>query len=176
MNKLLLIRLILIFSPFTVLSQETKVQLTEKVFITFPEKPLMRDMQGISVQHYVRLGDSTANFIASATNLEKSSGMTADLLQAAQQQDEFWEQAQKGFVAQLGNDATVVSSELKEISGKKVLHFIVRATRNGAKVEITVYMLFDDIYTVNIVHQKRSGEASVEAKNKYFASLQIGVR
>ena len=176
MNKLLLVRLILILSPFSVFSQETHVQLTEKVSITFPEKTLMRDMQGMSVQHYVRLADSTANFIASATNLEKSSGMTADLLQAAQQQDAFWEQAQKGFVAQLGTDAAVVSSELKEISGKKVLHFVVGATRNGAKVEITVYMLFDGIYTINIIHQKRSAEAYVEAKNKYFASLQIGVR
>ena len=176
MNKLLLIRLILILSPFSAFSQETKVQLTEKVSVTFPEKPLIRDMQGVSVQHYVRLADSSANFIASATNLEKSSGMTADLLQSAQQQDEFWEQTQKGFVAQLGTDARVVSSELKEIYGKKVLHFVVSATRNGANVEITVYMLFDGIFTINIVHQKRSEEASVEAKNKYFASLQIGVR
>jgi hypothetical protein len=176
MNKLLLIRLILILFPFSAFSQETQVQLTEKISVTFPEKPLMRDMQGVSVQHYVRLADSTANFIASATNLEKSSGMTSDLLQAAQQQDEFWEQAQKGFVAQLGTDATVVSSELKEISGKKVLHFVTSAMRNGAKVEITVYMFFDGIYTINIIHQKRSEEASVEAKNKYFASLQIGVR
>ncbi len=176
MNKLLLIRLILILSPFSAISQETQVQLTEKVSVTFPEKPLMRDMQGVSVQYYVRLADSTANFIASSTNLEKSSGMTADLLQAAQQQDEFLEQTQKGFVAQLGTDTRVVSSELKEISGKKVLHFVVSATRNGAKVEITVYMLFDSKYTINIIHQKRSEEASVEAKNKYFASLQIGVR
>jgi hypothetical protein len=176
MNKLILIRLILIVSPFPAFSQETRVQLTEKISVTFPEKPLIRDMQGVSVQHYVRLADSTANFIASATNLEKSSGMTADLLQEAQQEDEFWEQAQKAFVAQLGTDATVVSSEIKEISGKKILHFVVSATRNGAKVEITVYMLFDGIYTINIVHQKRSEEASVEAKNKYFTSLHIGVK
>jgi hypothetical protein len=176
MNKLPLIRLILILTPFSAFSQETIVQLTEKVSVTFPEKPLMRDMQGVSVQHYVRLADSTANFIASATNLEKSSGMTADLLQTAQKQDEFWEQAQKGFVAQLGTDATVLSSELKEISGKKVLHFVVSVMRNGAKVEITVYMLFDDIYTINIIHQKRSEEASVEAKIKYFASMNIVVK
>jgi hypothetical protein len=53
--------------------------------------------------------------------------MTADVLETAQQQGEFWEQAQNGFVAQLGSDATVLSSEVKEISGKQVLHFVVSA-------------------------------------------------
>ena len=173
MSKAIIIRLILILFPFAVMSQETKVQLTEKVTIIFPEKPLMRDMQGINIQYYVRLADSSANFIVSTTNLEKSSGMTADVLETAQQQGEFWEQAQNGFVAQLGSDATVLSSEVKEISGKQVLHFVVSATRNGKKVEITVYMLFDGVYTINIIHQKRSDDASVELKNKYFASLQV---
>lgn len=173
MSKAIIIRLILILFPFGVMSQETKVELTEKVTIIFPEKPLMRDMQGINIQHYVRLADSSANFIVSTINLEKGSGMTADVLETAQQQGEFWEQAQNGFVAQLGSDATVLSSEVKEISGKQVLHFVVSATRNGKKVEITVYMLFDGVYTINIIYQKRSDDASVELKNKYFASLQI---
>ena len=173
MSKATIIRLILILFPFGVMSQETKVQLTEKVTIIFPEKPLMRDMQGINIQHYVRLADSSANFIVSTINLEKGSGMSAEVLETAQQKGEFWDQAQNGFVAQLGSDATVLSSEVKEISGKQVLHFVVSATRNGKKVEITVYMLFDGVYTINIIHQKRSDDASVELKNKYFASLQV---
>lgn len=173
MNKLFLVCLILISSPFSVMSQETKVQITENVSITFSDKPLIRDFQGISIQHFLRLADSTANFIASKTNLEKSGGMTADVLEAAQKQNEFWEQAQQGFIAQLGSDATVLSSVMKEISGKKVLHFVVNAMRNGKKVEFTIYLFFDGIYTVNIIHQKRTEDASVQAKNKFFSSLQI---
>lgn len=174
MNTLSLFRLIFIFSPLLGLSQETKVQLSEKVSISFPEKPLVRDMQGVNVQHYVRLADSSANFIATTIHLEKSGGLNADVLKAAQQQSEFWDQTQKGFVAQLGNDATVLSSELKEISGKQVLHFVVSTSRNGEKVEITVLMLFDGVIAINVIHQKRTENASTEAKIKYLASLQIG--
>jgi hypothetical protein len=44
---------------------------------------------------------------------------------------------------------------------------------NSKKVEFTIYLFFDGIYTINIVHQKRSEDASVEGKNKFFASLKI---
>ncbi|MFN5418889.1 MAG: hypothetical protein ACK487_00930, partial [Sphingomonadales bacterium] len=66
------------------------------------------------------------------------------------------------------------SSEVKQISGRQVLHLIISGTRNGKKLEITVYIFIDGVHTVNIVHQKRAEEASADLKNKYFASLQIG--
>jgi len=95
------------------MSQETKIQLTDKVSVVFPEKPATRNMQDIGVQHTLKLSDSTANFYALATNLEKSSGMTADVLEAAQQESAFWEQLEKSFVAQVSSDASVLSSEVK---------------------------------------------------------------
>jgi hypothetical protein len=54
-----------------------------------------------------------------------------------------------------------------------VLHLIISGTRNGKKLEITVYIFIDDVYTVNIVYQKRSEDASADLKNKYFDSLSI---
>ena len=108
-----------------------------------------------------------------ATNLEKSSGMKADVLEAAQQETSFWEQLEQSFVAQVSSDASVLSSEVKQISGKQVLHLIVSGTRNGKKLEITVYIFIDGVYTVNIVHQKRAEGASVELKNRFFNSLQL---
>ena len=173
MYKLFIIRLILVFFPFAAMSQETKIQLTEKVSISFPEKPTVRDMQGISIQHTVRLADSTANFYAVAINLEKSNGMSASMLETAQQDPSFWEQAEKSFVAQLGSDAEVSFSEVKEIGEKQILHLVVSATRNGKKSEMTVYVFVEGVHTINIVHQKRSQDALVELKNKYFGSLQI---
>ncbi|MFN6286406.1 MAG: hypothetical protein ACK4YJ_03105 [Bacteroidota bacterium] len=169
----IIIRLVLILCPFAVMSQETKIQLTDKVSVVFPEKPATRNMQDIGVQHTLKLADSTANFYALATNLEKSSGMTADVLEAAQQESAFWEQLEKSFVAQVSNDASVLSSEIKQISGRQVLHLIISGTRNGKKLEITSYIFIDGVYTVNIVHQKRSEDASADLKNKYFDSLNI---
>ncbi len=169
----IIIRLVLILCPFVVMSQETKIQLTDKVSVVFPEKPATRNMQDIGVQHTLKLSDSTANFYALATNLEKSSGMTADVLEAAQQESAFWEQLEKSFVAQVSNDASVLSSEIKQISGRQVLHLIISGTRNGKKLEITSYIFIDGVYTVNIVHQKRSEDASADLKNKYFDSLNI---
>ena len=173
MSKSIIIRLTLILCPFIVMSQETKIQLTDKVSVVFPEKPSTRNMQDIGVQHTLKLADSTANFYALATNLEKSSGMTADVLEAAQQESAFWEQLEKSFVAQVSNDASVLSSEIKQISGRQVLHLIISGTRNGNKLEITSYIFIDGVYTVNIVHQKRSEDASADLKNKYFDSLNI---
>jgi len=173
MSKSIIIRLILILCPFAVMSQETKIQLTEKVSVVFPEKPATRNMQDIGVQYTLKLADSSANFYALATNLEKSSDMTADVIEAAQQESAFWEQLEQSFVSQVSNDASVLSSEVKQINGRQVLHLVISGTRNGKKLEITVYIFIDGVYTVNIVHQKRSEEASADLKNKYFASLQI---
>ncbi len=173
MNKSIIIHLIIIFCPFAVMSQETKIQLTEKVSVVFPEKPTTRNMQDIVVQHTVKLADSSANFYAMATNLEKSNGMKADVLESAQQEPTFWEQLEQSFIAQVSSDASVLSSEIKLIEGRKVLNLVVTGTKSGKKFEITVYIFIDGVYTVNIVHQKRTEDASENLKNKYFISLQI---
>ena len=174
MSKSIIIRLVFILCPFAVMSQETKIQLTEKVSVVFPEKPATQNMEDIGVQYTLKLADSSANFYALAINLEKSSGMTADVLEAAQQESAFWEQLEQSFVAQVSSDASVLSSEVKQMNGKQVLHLIISGTRNGTKLEITVYILIDGVYTVNIFHMKRSEEAPADLKNKYFASLQVG--
>ncbi|MCA6491006.1 MAG: hypothetical protein IM551_13335, partial [Chitinophagaceae bacterium] len=120
MSKSIILRLVLIFCPLAVMAQETKIQLTEKVSIVFPEQPTSRNVQDINVQHTVKLADSTANFYALAINLEKSSGMTAEVLGAAQQESSFWEQLERSFVAQVSSDASVLSSELKQINERQV--------------------------------------------------------
>ncbi|MFM8490481.1 MAG: hypothetical protein ACKN9X_00880 [Candidatus Methylopumilus sp.] len=173
MSKLIIIRLIFILLPFTVMSQETKILLTEKVSVVFPEKPTTRNMKNVTMQHTIRLADSTANFYALVTNLEKGIGMKADVLIAAQQESAFWEQLEQSFVAQVATDASVLSSEIKQIGGRQVLHLIISGTRNGKKLAVTVYIFIDGVHVVNIVHQKRTEDASVELKNRYFSSLQI---
>lgn len=173
MSKQFLIRLVLILLPLVGFAQETKVQLTDKVSISFPEKPTTRDIQGMASIHTVRLADSTANFNAVVSNLEKSNGLSADVLESAQLDPGFWDQAQAGFVAQLGPDAKVLSKEVKQVAGKQVLNLVVSTERNGKKSELTVYIFVQGVYSINIVHTKRADNASVEAKNKFFNSLQI---
>lgn len=149
------------------------MQLTEKVSISFPEKPATRDIQGIASVHTLRLADSSANFNAVVSNLEKSNGLSADVLESAQLEPSFWDQAEAGFVAQLGPDAKVLSKQVKQISGKQVLNLVVSTERNGKKSELTAYIFVQGVYSINIVYTKRTDSASAEAKNKFFSSLQI---
>lgn len=48
MRQVNIIHLLFILFPITAMSQDTKVQLTEKVSISFPEKPDVRNMQDVA--------------------------------------------------------------------------------------------------------------------------------
>lgn len=173
MSKQFFIRLALVLSPLAGFTQETNVKLSEKVSISFPEKPTTRDIQGITSVYTVRLADSTASFNAIVSNLEKSNGLSADVLESAQLEDGFWDQAEAGFVAQLGADAKVLSKEVKQIAGKQVLNLVVSTERNSKKSELTVYIFVQGVYSINIVYTKRAEAASVDTKDKFFKSLLI---
>ena len=71
MKKLFIIHFLFILFPIAAMSQETKIQLTEKVSISFPEKPDVRNMQEIASVYSVKLADSTANFNVVVQNLLK---------------------------------------------------------------------------------------------------------
>jgi hypothetical protein len=173
MIKQLIIRSLLVLSPVAASSQETRVPLTDKVSVGFPEKPSLNDMRGMASIHTVKLADSTADFIAVVSNLQKSSGLTAGMLESAQSAPEFMDQLQAGFMGQLGPDAKVLSKEVKEIGGNKVLCLSATTERNGRKSELSVYLFVHDVYSINIVHRKRTDGASVDAKNAFFESLRI---
>ena len=74
----------------TIQAQEVKQILTEKIQVTFPGQPVKRDL-GPAVTYAVRLADSTANFTAMVTDLEKANDLTADAIAEAMQEPEFWE-------------------------------------------------------------------------------------
>ncbi|MCU0335173.1 MAG: hypothetical protein MUF62_09000 [Chitinophagaceae bacterium] len=117
MQKQLFLRLLCVLLPGIALAQETKVQITDKIAISFPEKPAVRDIQGVATLHTLRLSDSTANFNVLVNNLEKSNGFTADVLAAALLEPEFWEQAEQSFVAQLGAGSSVQKKEINQLDG-----------------------------------------------------------
>lgn len=128
---------------------------------------------GPVAMHTVSMTDSTADFIATVTNLNKSNGLTAEMLETAQSAPEFLDQVQVGFIGQLGPDVKVLSKEVKNIGGRQVLNLLVASDRNGKKYELSVYLFIHDVYSVNIVHRKRTDGASVDAKNAFFESLRI---
>lgn len=173
MIKHLIIRTFLFLSPVAALSQETRVQLTDKISLGFPEKPSLNDMQGMASIHTVKSADSTADFIAVVSNLQKSHGLTVGMLESAKSTPEFMDQLQAGFMGQLGPDAKVLSKEVKEIGGNKVLSLSAATERNGRKSELSVYIFVHDVYSINIVHRKRADGASVDARNAFFQSLRI---
>jgi hypothetical protein len=172
MRQLNMIHLLFILFPIAAMSQETKVQLTEKVSINFPEKPDVRNMQDIATIYSLKLADSTANFNVVVQNLGKN-GLTEEQIESAQLDLTFWEQLEASFIAQLGNETKVLSKEKKNISGKDVLILELSTERNGKKMEVRSYIFIDRIHSINIVHSKRSDGASVDIKNKFFNSLKI---
>lgn len=62
MRKLSLICFLFLLFSIAAMSQETKIQLTEKVSISFPDKPDVRNMQDVASVYSLKLADSTANF------------------------------------------------------------------------------------------------------------------
>jgi hypothetical protein len=172
MRHLYFIHFLFILLPIAAMSQETKVQLTEKVSISFPEKPDVRNMQDIAFVYSLKLADSTANFNVVVQNLGKN-GLTEEQIESAQLEPAFWEQLEASFVAQLGNETKVLSKEKKKISGKDILILELSTARNGKKMEVKSYIFIDSVHSINIVHSKRSDGASVDLKDKFFNSLKI---
>lgn len=172
MRKLTIIYFLFILFPIAAMSQETKVHLTEKVSINFPEKPEVRNMQDIATIYLLKLADSTATFNVVVQNLGKN-GLNKEQIESAQSEPTFWEQLEASFIAQLGNEVKVLSKEKKNISGKDILMLALSTERNGKKIEVRSYLFIDRVHSINIVHSKRSDGASDDVKNKFFNSLKI---
>jgi len=173
MKHALFISLLFSLVSFTVMSQETQIQLTEKVSITFPENPEVRNMQNIASVYSLKLADSSANFFAIVQDLGKNNGLTADQLEAAQSGPEFWLELEASFVAQLGSETQVLSRERKKIGIHDVLILVLSIVRNGNKMEVTSYVFISGVHSINLVYNKRSDKASVDMKNKFFNSLNM---
>lgn len=172
MKKLFTIYFSFILFPIVSMSQETKIQLTEKVSISFPEKPEVRNMQETTSIYSLKLADSTANFNVVVQNLEKN-GLSIEMIETAKLEPEFWEQLESSFIAQLGSQVKVSSKERKNIGNKDVLTLVLSTQRNGKEVEISAYIFIQGVYSFTIAHSKRSDNASQDVKNKFFDSLKI---
>jgi hypothetical protein len=172
MRQLLIIHFLFILFPIAAMSQQTKVQLTEKVSISFPEKPDVRNMQDVATIYSFKLADSSANFNVVVQNLGKN-GLTEEQIQSAQLEPAFWEQLEASFVAQLGNETKVLSKEKKNISGKDIMILELSTERNGKKMEAKSYIFIDSVHCITIFHSKRAVGASVDLRDKFFNSLKI---
>ncbi len=172
MRKSFFIHFLFILFPIITMSQETKIQLTEKVSISFPEKPDVRNMQGIASVYSLKLADSTANFNVVVQDLSKN-GLSAEQIESAQLDPSFWEQLETSFIAQLGSGTKILSKEIKKISSKDVLTLVISTERNGKKMEVSSYIFIEGVHTINIVHSKRNDSASQDVKNKFFNSINI---
>ncbi|MCU0375000.1 MAG: hypothetical protein MUF24_06805, partial [Chitinophagaceae bacterium] len=129
--------------------------------------------QGVSTLHTLRLADSSANFNVIVTNLEKSNGLTADVLEAAKLEPAFWEQAETAFIASLGADAKLVSKEMKQVGTQEALSMVVTADRNGKKSLFTVYILTEGVFSINVIYTNRTPQASESLRDNFFKSLTI---
>jgi hypothetical protein len=173
MKSIIFIGVLAILLPYYVSAQEAKIQLTPKVSIIFPEKPTVREMQGVTTIYSVRLADSTANLNVVVSDLEKSAGLSAESLETEQQNPVFWEQVEAGFMAQVGQSATLLSKQIIERNNKKMLQLLISNERNGKKSELSILIFVDGVYSFNIGYTKRTNEASTGVKDKFYSSLQF---
>jgi len=172
LRKLFIIHFLFILFPIAAMSQETKVQLTEKVSINFPEKPEVKNMQKGSSLYVVKLADGTANFNVVVQNLLEM-GQTTKQIESQQLNPSFWEQIEPSLIAPYGTETKVLAREFKKIGSKEVLSLVFSAVINGMNREISSYFFIEGVNSINIVHYKRAGSASEELKNNFFNSLKI---
>lgn len=155
----------------TIQAQEVKQILTEKIQVTFPGQPVKRDL-GPAVTYAVRLADSTANFTAMVTDLEKANDLTADAIAEAMQEPEFWEEVEEEFLMQMGKDAKVVNREPRKIGQFEGREMVVeRPNLTGGTSKVTAWFFIEGKLIVYVVHNDRTGKADQALKAKYFASV-----
>lgn len=155
-------------------AQASEQKLTERVSLRFPAAYKKQDM-GATVLYNLRLADSTANFVAIVSDLQKSNGLDAATLTAASMAPEFWDQAAEGFIAQLGPDSKLLSREMKQIAAYDILQLIIErpVKESNTMNTLTVWIFVDDVYSLNIVHTNRGGKADENLKKAFFESITI---
>lgn len=161
-------------APSAVFAQSINQKLTERISISFPAAYRTQEM-GPSILHNLRLADSTANFVVVVSDLLKGNGLDAATLAEASMAPEFWDQAEQGFLAQMGEGAKLKGREMKNINGYDIMELIIERPiiETGGINTLTVYIFVDDVYSLNIAHTNRNGKADEKLKKAFFDSITI---
>jgi hypothetical protein len=153
--------------------QPQEIKLTEKVKIAFPATPSKSGIEAAEL-YILKLSDSTANFIAAVTDLQKANGLDAGTLLEASMQPEFWDEAAKGLMAQMGNEAKEISRTMKNINGYDAMQIeIERQNSEGKTNIITALILVEGVKSINIMHTNRGGRADSKITKDFFDSISI---
>lgn len=152
-------------------AQESKQSLTEKITVVFPSEPVKRET-GPATSYTLRLADSTANFNAMVVDLEKANGLTVEALSMAMLDPGFWDQIEQGMMMQMGKDAKVLSRETKKVGQNEARELVIeRPNPTGGMSKITVWVIIEGKYSINVLHNDKTGKADQAMKSKYFASV-----
>ncbi len=153
--------------------QKQEIKLTEKAKVIFPGTPSKSGNEASDL-YILKLSDSTANFIASVTDLQKANGFDEATLAEASMQPEFWEQAANGLMMQMGNEAKEISRTMKNIKGYDALQMeIQRPSYEGKTNIITALIFLEGVKSINIMHTNRGGRADAQLTKDFFESVII---
>ncbi|HMP91527.1 MAG TPA: hypothetical protein PKD90_01545 [Phnomibacter sp.] len=153
-------------------SQPATIQLAEGVSIQFPTQPERRDM-GPATLYTLRLADSTANFNAIVSDLQKGNGLDAETLEAAKLDPVFWEQTEQAFLASLGPNAKLKESKRKTVSNSEALELTIERAQDGKVSTLLVLIFTHGVYSFNVVYTNRNGQGSPALQDAFFSSIQI---
>lgn len=150
-----------------------KLMLDSAVSISFPSKP--NQVVNKAVKTFtLRQADSTANYIVSVIDMFASTGIDATTLQAAMEEDEFWEQAKNALITSMGVSATLVKEEMTTVQSlKAMLLEIDRKTSKGETNNLSVLIFVNGTNSFNIVFNNRGGKADKSLKDQFFKSIEV---
>ncbi len=169
-----LLSIILGFASATVaVGQTQEIKLTEKAKVVFPGMPSKSGNDANNL-YILKLSDSTANFIAAVTDLQKTNGFDEATLMEASMQPEFWEQAAKALLTQMGNEAKELNREMKNINGYDAMQIQFERPNTEGKTNIITALIFvDGVKSINIMHTNRGGRADTKVTKYFFDSITI---
>jgi hypothetical protein len=74
----------------------------------------------------------------------------------------------------LGEDAKLITKDMKNISGIDAMEMVVeRKTEKGETNTITAWIFVEGVYSINVIHTNRAGKADTKIKDAFFASIKV---
>jgi hypothetical protein len=164
---------VLFFLPllsFTLIDEWKTVRLDDHVSASFPSEPVSKDLNGLP--GWISVPDTNSMFMVTILDMEKFDLDSAKLAPFLDQQD-FYEQYQKGVMGQFGNVQAVYDTVFKK-NGYHIFEFGLKNERTNSNIpyqNIVVHSIFigSKVYAFSSMEKKPvAGNAQ-----KFFGTFQF---
>ena len=157
--------------------QPGRTSLSPRVSIQFPGIPQQQNINPSVTAWQLKLGDSTANFVAMTINFldESNPDLTVEQLTVALPADSMVRLVLQSMLPSLGPTAVERKRSEKTVNGVRILMLELERQPDDAagKNFVTMYCLAHEQYGIMIGHTNRLGKADAAKTNAFLQSLKI---